>query len=56
MVLRGDTDVAALQAFSRSRLAAFKAPKVIRVVPTIPKNTMGKVDRRALAAMLVPSR
>jgi oxalate---CoA ligase len=55
VVLRDNTDVAALQAFSRSRLAAFKAPKVIRVVPTIPKNPMGKVDRRALAALLVPS-
>jgi acyl-CoA synthetase (AMP-forming)/AMP-acid ligase II len=51
VVLRGDTDIAALQAFSRSRLAAFKVPKVIHIVSAIPKNAMGKVDRRALAAM-----
>jgi acyl-CoA synthetase (AMP-forming)/AMP-acid ligase II len=55
VVLRGDGDVAALQAYSRSRLSAFKVPKVIRIVPAIPKNPMGKVDRRALAAMFVPS-
>jgi oxalate---CoA ligase len=55
VVLRGDTDAAALQALSRSRLAAFKVPTVIRIVPAIPKNPMGKVDRRALTAMFVPS-
>ena len=53
VVLRGDTDAAALQALSRSQLAAFKVPSVIRIVPAIPKNPMGKVDRRALAAMFV---
>jgi len=56
VVLRGNTDVAALQALSRSRLAAFKVPKVIRIVPAIPKNRMGKVDRRVLAEMFAPSR
>jgi acyl-CoA synthetase (AMP-forming)/AMP-acid ligase II len=54
VVLRGATDVAALQAFSRSHLAAFKVPKVIRIVPAIPKNPMGKVDRRALATTFAP--
>jgi oxalate---CoA ligase len=53
VVLRGDTDAAALQALSRSQLAAFKVPTVIRIVPAIPKNPMGKVDRHALAAMFV---
>jgi acyl-CoA synthetase (AMP-forming)/AMP-acid ligase II len=55
VVLRSDTDVAALQAFSNSRLAAFKVPKVIHIVPAIPKNATGKVDRRALAAMFAQS-
>ena len=54
VVLRGNTDVAALQALSRSRLAAFKVPKVIRIVATIPKNSMGKVDRHALGQRFAP--
>jgi acyl-CoA synthetase (AMP-forming)/AMP-acid ligase II len=54
VVVRGQADAAAVQDFSRSRLAAFKVPKVIRVVPTIPKNSMGKVDRQALAQKFAP--
>ena len=55
VVLRGDADAAAVQDFSRSRLAAFKVPKVIRIVPTIPKNSLGKVDRHALAQKFAPT-
>ena len=55
VVLRGEADAAAVQDFSRSRLAAFKVPKVIRIVPTIPKNSMGKVDRHALAQRFAPA-
>jgi len=32
----------------------FKVPKVIRIVPTIPKNSMGKVDRHALGQRFAP--
>ncbi len=54
VVLRGEADAAAVQDFSRSRLAAFKVPKVIRIVATIPKNSMGKVDRHALGQRFAP--
>jgi acyl-CoA synthetase (AMP-forming)/AMP-acid ligase II len=48
VVLKGDTDAEALRSFCRERLADFKVPKVIRIVPRLPKNAMGKVDWRAL--------
>jgi acyl-CoA synthetase (AMP-forming)/AMP-acid ligase II len=51
VVLKGDADAEALRAFCLERLAAFKVPKVIRIVSALPKNEMGKVDRRALAAL-----
>jgi oxalate---CoA ligase len=51
VVLKGDIDAQALQAFCRERLADFKVPKVIRIVSDLPKNAMGKVDRRALTAL-----
>ena len=35
----------------RSRLGAFKVPAAVLVVPAIPKNANGKVDREALAAL-----
>ena len=41
-------DEAALIAFARERLAAYKAPKAVRFVPTIPLSPVGKPLRRAL--------
>jgi acyl-coenzyme A synthetase/AMP-(fatty) acid ligase len=35
-------------AYCRSRLAPFKAPKTIHFVAEIPKNSRGKIDRKAL--------
>jgi long-chain acyl-CoA synthetase len=39
-----------LVAFCRDRLAAYKYPRTIEIVPTIPKTATGKVLRRALRA------
>ena len=39
-----------LQAFCRTHLADFKVPKVILITSALPKNEMGKVERRELAA------
>jgi len=50
VVLKGDTDVERLQEFCRTRLADFEVPKVIRITSALPKNAMGKVERRDLAA------
>jgi acyl-coenzyme A synthetase/AMP-(fatty) acid ligase len=50
-VLKGDANAEQLQAFCRARLADFKVPKVIRIVSAIPKNTIGKIERRNRAAL-----
>ncbi len=44
----------ALAEFCRQRLASFKKPEVVRFVPELPKNPMGKILRRDLRAQLAP--
>jgi acyl-CoA synthetase (AMP-forming)/AMP-acid ligase II len=41
-----------LAAFCRERLASFKKPEIVRFVPELPKNHMGKILRRELRALL----
>jgi len=41
-------DPAAIIAFARGRIAAFKAPKSIDFIPALPRNASGKVLRREL--------
>lgn len=50
VALHGDTAVDAeeLIAYGRERLAAYKYPRIVEVVPELPKNASGKVLRRAL--------
>jgi O-succinylbenzoic acid--CoA ligase len=45
----GDVDPAELRAFARDRLAAFKVPKAIEIVDSLPRNAAGKLLRRELA-------
>ena len=52
VVLKGKADPEGLREFCRERLADFKVPKEIRVVAGLPKNAIGKVERRALVALL----
>ncbi|WP_308259027.1 class I adenylate-forming enzyme family protein [Pseudonocardia sp. H11422] len=47
----GDLDLEALHAHCRSRLAAFKCPKQVRVVSSLPRNALGKVVRGELGAL-----
>jgi acyl-CoA synthetase (AMP-forming)/AMP-acid ligase II len=54
VVLNGDSDADQLQAFCRARLADFEVPKVIWITSTLPRNAMGKVERRVLAAQFAP--
>ena len=49
-MLRSAASTQELQAFCSTRLADFKVPKLIRFVSAIPKDVMGKVRRRDLAA------
>jgi acyl-CoA synthetase (AMP-forming)/AMP-acid ligase II/acyl carrier protein len=52
VVLRQDAQVSAqsLRDFARERLAGFKVPGLIRIVPEIPKGSGGKIKRGELAA------
>jgi acyl-CoA synthetase (AMP-forming)/AMP-acid ligase II/acyl carrier protein len=53
VVLRPDAKVSAqkLRAFARERLAGFKVPGQIWIVPKIPKGAGGKINRGELAAV-----
>jgi acyl-CoA synthetase (AMP-forming)/AMP-acid ligase II/acyl carrier protein len=53
VVLRPNAKVSAqrLRDFARERLAGFKVPGVIRIVPQIPKGAGGKIKRGELAAV-----
>jgi malonyl-CoA/methylmalonyl-CoA synthetase len=37
-----------LQAFARERLAPYKVPRALRVLPALPRNAMGKVQKKQL--------
>ena len=52
VVVVGDAAPDALRAWCRERLAHFKCPRQVRVVGSLPRNAMGKVDRAALVASL----
>ena len=52
-------DAAALRAFAKERLAAYKVPKEVVFLDELPKNALGKVVKPALLALVVdagPSR
>jgi amino acid adenylation domain-containing protein len=51
VVLRPNSEVSThkLRDFARKRLAAYKIPGLIRIVPEIPKGASGKIKRAALA-------
>jgi malonyl-CoA/methylmalonyl-CoA synthetase len=38
----------ALKAFARERLATYKVPRALRVLPELPRNAMGKVQKKRL--------
>ena len=46
------TDAAALRAFAKERLAAYKVPKDVLFLDELPKNALGKVVKPALLAQL----
>jgi malonyl-CoA/methylmalonyl-CoA synthetase len=43
-----DLDPAAIEAVAREKLARFKQPKAVRIVPEFPRNAMGKVLKAEL--------
>ncbi len=50
---RGEADLtlAALQAWAKERLAPYKIPRALRSVPALPRNALGKVTKRDVAAL-----
>ena len=50
--LSGEADEAALVAYCRERLAAFKVPRVIHILEAIPRTPTGKLQRRRVAAFI----
>ena len=46
----GSNDLAWLQTWLRERIAAYKVPSRMLEVEMIPKNVMGKVNKKAIAA------
>ncbi|MEJ1964906.1 MAG: AMP-binding protein [Gammaproteobacteria bacterium] len=49
VVLKGSVDPEQLRSFCGERLADFKVPRIIHVVPLLPRNALGKIQRHALA-------
>jgi acyl-CoA synthetase (AMP-forming)/AMP-acid ligase II len=45
----GQTDAEDLRLYCRERLAGFKQPREFRFVPALPRNSIGKLERRRLA-------
>jgi acyl-CoA synthetase (AMP-forming)/AMP-acid ligase II len=41
-----------LQAFAKQRMAPYKVPTVLRVLEAIPRNAMGKINKKALVKEL----
>ena len=50
-----DVDAETLSAWCRRALAGYKCPREFRFVTVIPRNAMGKIDKRALAKQTLES-
>ena len=55
VVLKGEATEKELIAFARERLADYKVPRRLYIVDKIPRTATGKIQRRAVAATLIPS-
>jgi oxalate---CoA ligase len=55
VVLRSDAGTAAIEAHCHERLADFKVPKTIHIIPALPKGPTGKIQRRELASRFKPA-
>jgi acyl-CoA synthetase (AMP-forming)/AMP-acid ligase II len=53
VVLKGEATPDQLQAHCRDRLADFKVPRRIYILPEMPRTATGKVQRRHVAAALL---
>lgn len=51
----GSLTLQELRAFASASLPAYQLPAELRVVPAIPRNAMGKVNKRELRQQMFPS-
>jgi acyl-coenzyme A synthetase/AMP-(fatty) acid ligase len=51
VVLKRAVEPEQLRSFCRERLADFMVPRVIHIVPALPKNAVGKIQRHVLTDM-----
>jgi acyl-CoA synthetase (AMP-forming)/AMP-acid ligase II len=49
MIIRNLNEILA---FATERLADYKVPETLEIVDKIPRNTLGKIDRRLLLTMI----
>ncbi len=51
VVLREDAslDLESLRAWAKDRMATYKVPRELRVLPSLPRNAMGKIQKKLLA-------
>jgi malonyl-CoA/methylmalonyl-CoA synthetase len=49
---RADAEASALRAWARGRMAEYKVPRAFIFVEAIPRNAMGKVNKKSLRAEL----
>ncbi len=56
VVLRGEASEKQLIAHCRERLAAYKVPRTVHLVASIPRTATGKIQRRQVAAAFAPPR
>jgi malonyl-CoA/methylmalonyl-CoA synthetase len=47
----GSLDLEGLKAWAKQRLAPYKVPRALSVVPMLPRNAMGKVTKPEVAAL-----
>jgi malonyl-CoA/methylmalonyl-CoA synthetase len=47
----GSLDLKKLQDWASQRLAPYKIPRALRVIPTLPRNAMGKITKSEVAAL-----
>ena len=55
VVLKKDVSADELAAYCAKRLADFKVPKTIHIIPALPKGPTGKIQRRDLASRFKPA-
>ncbi len=52
----GEPDAEGLIRWSRDVMANYKVPRVVRILPSLPRNAMGKIEKRRLTELAEPGK